>query len=180
MKIQVISSKVENVPTANGGYNKVVVTYKNLDNGKIEVKQVMDFTIKQVFERLKEAQQDEVLDVRNEKKPGKDGKDYWTWTEINRFDGAVPAAPLKGDPPAERDTQAKSGYTTRANTYETPEERAARQILIVRQSCLSNAVIFHKDQGKKPAVEDIIHVAKMFEDYVWDRGVAGLNDDVPL
>jgi hypothetical protein len=91
LKIQIISTFVENVPTANGGYDKLTVTYKDLGSNKVDVKSnIMSFTIPQVFERLKEAQKDEVFDIALEKKPAKDGKSYWTWVDVTRFDGVVP------------------------------------------------------------------------------------------
>lgn len=185
IKIQVISTFVENVPTANGGYDKLTVTYKDLASGKVDVKSnIMSFTVPQVFERLKEAQKDEVFDVTLEKKPAKDGKSYWTWVEVTRFDGEVPqvAKPTTAAPAVapQKNTYAENNEINRQRL----EFDREKQALIIRQSCLAAAVAFHKDQGKKPTVDDVISLSKTFEDYVWNKGIDGLVgdslDDVPL
>ena len=51
--------------------------------------------------------------------------------------------------------------------WETPEERAARQVMIIRQSSLSNAIAFFNAIGHKKFTElDVIDLAKNFEAYV--------------
>lgn len=186
IKIQVISTFVENVPTANGGYDKLTVTYKDPASGKVDAKSnIMSFTVPQVFERLKEAQKDEIFDVTLEKKLAKDGKSYWTWTEVNRFDGVVeqvakPTTAAPASSAAPKNTYAENNDINRQRLAFDKEKQA----LIIRQSCLSAAVAFHKDQGKKPTVDDVLSLSKTFEDYVWNKGIAGLVgdslDDVPL
>lgn len=57
-------------------------------------------------------------------------------------------------------------YTSPKSTYETPEERARKQVYIVRQSTI-NMAIAHK--GAKASVEEILSEAKAFEDYVFDN-----------
>jgi len=62
-------------------------------------------------------------------------------------------------------------YTSPKSTYETPEERALRQVMIVRQSSLSNAVAMFAAQGiKKLSPQEVITVAKQFESYVLGMG----------
>ena len=182
MRIQVISATVENIPTAKGGYNKVVVTYKNLENNKIEVKQVMDFAQQAVFGRLSEAKPNEVLSIKNEKVfNDRDKKDYWTWTEVSRDDGTAPEVGVGSGPnPAPTKVSNGTGPVRTTNTYETPEERAEKQRLIVKQSSLAQAIEFHKDQGQKPTVDDVLELAQRFNDWVYNKGVAGLTDDVPF
>ena len=86
-----------------------------------------------------------------------------------------------------------------SSSYETAEERAARQELIVRQSSLAQAVEVLKGDGKKiPSFEDITSLASKFSDWVFGKksqaqldkeaqpAKAGsdipfeLDDDVPL
>ena len=177
MRIQVISTMSENVPTANGGYNKLTVTFKNLDSGKVEVKSnIMDFKYPDVFNRLKDAAQNDLFQVKLEKVKGKDGKDYWTWTGVDRDDGTAPE-PVASN--RQSGTPAVSAPATRGSTYETAEERALRQLLIVRQSSLAQAVLFVKDQGKKPTLDEVLELATKFDEWVWNKGVAGMSSDIP-
>ena len=57
-----------------------------------------------------------------------------------------------------------------SSSYETAEERAARQELIVRQSSLAQAVEVLKGDGKKiPSFEDITSLASKFSDWVFGK-----------
>ena len=69
-------------------------------------------------------------------------------------------------------TTASAGGKTAApaarSSYETPEERALRQVLIVRQSNISSAVALLSVGGKSALkVEDVLVVAKQLEQYVF-------------
>lgn len=178
MRIQVIGTSNEHVATAQGGYDKLTVTYKNLENNKVEVKPVMSFASPDAYARLKDAAQNETFQIEQEKKPGKDGKLYWTWTTVHRDDGAVPApvatpAVAAGKPQGTWD--AKNQLDRERFDFEKD-----KQALIIRQSCLSNAVLFCKDQGKKPTVAEVLEISAQFENYVWAKGIAGMTDDVPV
>jgi hypothetical protein len=62
---------------------------------------------------------------------------------------------------------ARAGRVTGSN-YETPEERAKRQVLIVRQSSIGTAVEALKLTGRVPEkIEEIFDLAKEIEKYVW-------------
>ena len=57
--------------------------------------------------------------------------------------------------------------TPSRGNWETPEERAVRQVMIIRQSSLSNAIAFFNAIGHKKFTElDVIDLAKNFEAYV--------------
>ena len=60
------------------------------------------------------------------------------------------------------------------STYETPEERAKKQVYIVRQSSITAAINY---RGTKVSIEDIITTAKQFEAYVF--GV-DFDDGMPM
>ncbi len=73
------------------------------------------------------------------------------------------------------------------SNYETKEERARRQVLIVRQSCLSTAVAFaasRQPKGVTCEAEDILVIARKFEEFVFappkDGGVSTMDDDIPF
>lgn len=54
------------------------------------------------------------------------------------------------------------------SNYETAEERAKKQVYIVRQSSLANAVATLAIGAKKVEPAEVIKVAKQFEAYVFD------------
>lgn len=180
MRIQFISHSIENVPTAKGSYNKMMVTFKNLESNKVEVKQIMDFASADVYKRLETAEKNDLFVIDLEKKPGKDGKSYWTWVGIHRDDGTAPA-------PVETPVAA-AGNTVKGSTWDEKnkldrdrfEFDKEKQALIIRQSCLSSAVDLMKDHGKQPDVQAVLEVAKQFEVWVWARGVDGLSEDIPV
>jgi hypothetical protein len=69
------------------------------------------------------------------------------------------------------------------SNYETADERAARQVMIVRQSSISNAVALLKTEKHTPTTEEVLAVAKQFENFVLGKSndpFADLDEDVPL
>ena len=62
-------------------------------------------------------------------------------------------------------------YTSPKSTYETPEERALRQVMIVRQSSISSAIAYLNANKKNYTVMELVNVAKQFENHVFDKGV---------
>lgn len=160
MQIQIIATSVETKPTAKGSYQQLEVTYKNLTfQGKVESKKLMSFGANaSAFKALSEAtagSQWEVEVVKN-------AQGYNDWPKVSQglSDRAAPAAQEGGIVGAKAQLGARS-------TYETPEERAQRQILIVRQSSLSAAVSTLAVGAKSVKPEDVITVAKQYENYVF-------------
>jgi hypothetical protein len=150
--IEIINVKVEN----KGKYRAAIVNHKTAD-GKVDSKPIMSFTYKDVFATLSTAQQGDKFEVDSQKiKNEKDGKEYWTWVAVTPMgkSGEV--------------TTNKVAQSVRSS-YETPEERAARQVYIVRQSSISAAIALAEvNKAKGATVEEIIQVAKTFEDYVFN------------
>lgn len=66
--------------------------------------------------------------------------------------------------------------------WETPEERAKKQLYIVRQSSLGHAVALSAaNGGKKTTPEEIIEIAEKFVKYVMngDDSIFSMTDDIP-
>lgn len=68
------------------------------------------------------------------------------------------------------------------STYETPEERAKKQVYIVRQSALNQAIAFSEiavqlDKKFVFNVDEVVSLAKRFENYVLDLGFDNFKDD---
>jgi hypothetical protein len=57
---------------------------------------------------------------------------------------------------------------TDKGTWETAEERQARQVLIVRQSCLAQAVGY---KGSKATAAEVLATANEFVDWVFQKGL---------
>jgi len=172
MQIQIVTTSLETKPTAKGSYQQLEVVYKNLTfQGKVESKKVMSFgAAASTFKVLADAQAGSVFDIA----VVKNDKGYNDWT------AATPAVAGQAAP-ASSPTGSKPTATPKS-TYETPEERAQRQILIVRQSSVSSAVAMLA-AGSKAAIKsaDVIAVAKELEAYVFgvesaDAGPTGFDD----
>jgi hypothetical protein len=176
MNITILSVDIKTVPTAKGSYQTADVAYKNNSfQGKVEGKKVMSFgATKDSFSTLALAQPGESYEVTIVK----NDKGYNDWVSMAKAEAGAnsPAvsAPAGGKAPA----------ATPRSTYETPEERAQRQVLIVRQSSLSAAVNLLLAGAKTPPpVENVLALAKQFEDFVFGKQALGpiseMENDFP-
>lgn len=162
MNVQII--KVEE--TKKGKFDCLNVDYKNLENGKVASKPVMQFH--GAYEVLKAAKAGQDYNV----KAAKDKNGYWIWDSA--AEGIVGVPKTQVTQPAPR------------STFETPEERARRQVYIVRQSSLATAVEYING-GNTGAIspEEVIKLADKFARYVLDvqpnplQGIVDLEDDIP-
>lgn len=137
--------------TKEGTFYQYTLKYVDLANNK-------DFTRKMVgvkdaklsYDAFKNAKPGELYDVN----VVKNENGFWVWETVAKIDGDAsgPAGFAVGVAPA-----------ARTGTWETPEERARKQILIVRQSCLAQAVAF---VGNGTLVDDVIERAEQFEEWV--------------
>ena len=171
MLINIVDVGAPNTHAAKNGrsYQSIEVTYKN-EQGQVANKKLMSFSNPSVFNYIKELTKGTQVNVTTTK----DANGYWQWTGIGG-DGSVATPESK---------PATGGRVTGSN-YETKEERAARQILIVRQSSLSSAVEL---LGTGKSVADVIATAKQFEAYVFgseanpikEVNFDDLEDDIPV
>jgi hypothetical protein len=172
MQITVIDVGQPNTHSTKNGrsYQSMEVTYKN-DSGQVQSKKLMSFSNPDVFKQAKEWQKGDTVDVNTQK----DDNGYWQWISI----GADAIAQATS-------TSSNAKPTTRVtgSNYETKEERAQRQVMIVRQSSISSAITALTAEGKRPSVADILGMAKEFENFVMDKNsadsVADMEDDIPL
>jgi len=133
--------------TAPKGYKVIDLAYKASD-GKTKAMKILDFVQRDVYNVLVDSAPGDVLDVTFVK----NDKGYWNFGTVARTDE-------KGSVEVEQKT--KGG-----GNWETSEERAKRQVMIVRQSSIANAVAYFASQKEKIGVGEIIQVAKAFEEYV--------------
>lgn len=179
---------VPSTTKAGKPYEQLEVVYKDLSyNDTVKSKKIMPFgDSKNVFDALKGATNGQVFDVQVVKNQA--GFNDW----IAATPGTAGAPSAASQPPAQaasRVSPVPAATPQRANTFETPEERAKKQVYIVRQSSLS-AAIATLGVGAKSALKpaDVIAVAKEYTDFVFDlypapvdaTGFDDMNDDVPL
>ncbi len=169
MFIDVLSVSVED----KGKYKMLEVAYKGSD-GKVNGRKIMSFgATADTFKLLSDCKGGEKYDITTVK----NDKGYLDW---------VKATPATGTPSVTTVTPAGS---TPRSTYETQEERALRQVLIVRQSAINAAIEFEKANNPKGGLNlgGVLEVAKAFENHVFGRsnatGVQALvemEDDIPV
>jgi len=169
MQITVIDV-TENTKKSESGrtFQQLEVAYKN-EQGQPQLKKLISFSNPNVFKAAKDWVKGDVVNVttvKNEK------TGYWDWIGLEG-DGIVAE---------NKPASAATGARVTGSNYETKEERAARQVFIIRQSSLSTAVEL-LGQGK--SVADVIATAKQFEAYVFSKAegadaINELQDDVPV
>ena len=173
--IKIFEVKNEN----KGKYDLLTVDYKDLRQDKNATKKVVSFTNKDVYNTLKAAQSGEEFTVTAVK-----GEQYWEWQNVSPR-GQAPVESTGGNMAA-----SKPAATTPKSTYETPEERAKKQLYIVRQSSIGAAINLLKTEKVIPSVDEVLATAKQFESYVFgvQEMPANINslpplpddDDIPL
>lgn len=165
MQITIIAVNVEKKAPAPGkkqGYEMLTVTYR--DERGVKEKKLMSFASPAVFKVLSTAQPNDVYDVTSVKN---EASGYYDWTAANKSDGSVASAPTSQ---AGSNKAATTSAPGRSN-FETPEERALRQRLIVRQSSLAQAIEF---STAGHAVDDlneeqVLDLAERFHDWVYKQ-----------
>lgn len=179
IEIEIVAVDVIN----KGKYKVAEVTHKQ--NGKTNTKKVMSFGAQEkAFKFLSSSnvKKGDTYSVEIEKNA--DG--YWDWLSV-RFPSAD-----NGEDQQNTVTSSTTKTTPAPNrgNYETPEERAARQMYIVRQSSLTNAIAFLNHTKKSYEVAEIITLAKEFVDFVFndpiiendstDNSISDIDDDIPF
>lgn len=173
MQITVIDVGTPNTHAAKNGrsYQSLEVTYKGVD-GKVGNKKLMSFTNPTVFKAAQEWSKGTVVDVTTQK----DDQGYWQWTGLGTGESQVAQSPSAA--PATRVT---------GSNYETKEERAERQKLIVRQSSLSNAIAILTVGAKEIKKEQVFALASELNDWVFNQPSNGqaanfddFKDDIPV
>lgn len=148
-QIEVLKFMVTETP-GKRPYKVAEVAYKS--DGKTKGMKVLDFVQREVFASLMSInpQPGDILEVEF----SQNDKGFWQFSSVAKGE-KVASVGSSGAAPA-----AKTG------NWETSTERAARQVMIVRQSSLSNAVALSEANKAKSTPEDIIAIAKVFEAYV--------------
>lgn len=157
MNITLLSVDIKTQPTKNGkSYQVADVAYKNNTfQGKVEGKKVMSFgATANAFKTLAEASPGESFTVEIVK----NAAGYNDWVSMVKGEAnAAPAAPAASKAPT----------AAPKSNYETSEERAQRQVYIIRQSSLSHAVDTLAVGAKTPPNPDaVINLASKYVNFV--------------
>lgn len=146
-------------PTAKGSYQQLEVAFKNLDSGKLESKKLMSFVKPDnAYKALNDAKVGDTFTITSIKK---EGDQYWTWTEATAHAPGSPATASTGA------SNTSAATTPARSNYETPEERAKKQVFIIKQSCLAQAIASMSVGAKTPPSRTtILEEAQAYVDWV--------------
>lgn len=152
-------------------YQQLEVAFKNNTFGKIESKKLMPFGAnKAAFDALANAAVGSVFEVT----VVKNDAGYNDWTAcVQAAPGSINnAAVTPAKPTAGNQVQVKS-------TYETPEERAKKQVYIIRQSSLSSAISMLTPGAKSPIkLSEVTDVADELFAWVMQDPSAAVKQDL--
>lgn len=170
------------VPKKGGGsYPGCILTYRDKD-GKAAEQAFHENAFKYnapMLEALKDLSSGDTFVMEKEKKG-----DFWNVLSITKTTGMTNAIVI----PVAASSPAKPAGKVVGSNYETPEERAKKQVYIVRQSSITAALsYFTLNKTAKASTEDILAVAKEFEKYVFAmeevdpvEKIVNMDDDIPV
>jgi hypothetical protein len=172
--MQITVQNVQTQTISKGGksrpYGEAKVEYLN-ERGETKTWTLRSFTNPSVFKTITESPAGTTYEIVTTK----NDRDFTEWASATRVAGTSNGAtpPAKGTPVA----------ATRS-TYETPEERAVRQRLIVRQSSLSNAIEVQKASGSAISLPELLSLAEDFHEWVYKQEEPlpfdNLSEDIPF
>lgn len=167
MNVTILSVDIKTIPTAKGSYQTAEVAYKNNTfQGKVEGKKIMSFgATASSFKTLTTAVGGDTYEVEIVK----NDKGYNDWVSMTKA-SADAVAPATGF--ANGSISKPTATTAVRSTYETPEERAAKQVYIVKQSSIANAVSTLSVGAKTVKGDDVIELAKKYTAFVFGQEAA--------
>jgi hypothetical protein len=164
LKVNIQDVTVSTVTKGRNSYQVAEVVYSN-DRGENKTKKIMSFSNPAVFAVVSKG-------AKGWHDTESDGAPYYNWTSIK---------PAGGDDQQAAPAAAKSGVVK--STYETAEERKVKQLYIIRQSSISNAIDYlkavHKEDEPAWNVNDVLNVAQEFVDFVYgtEEALASMDSE---
>jgi hypothetical protein len=149
-------------------YGEAKVEYLN-ERGETKTWTLRSFTNPSVFKTLSEAPAGTTYEITTTK----NDKDFTEWSSATPVAASAvgTSSPSKGTPVAAR------------STYETPEERAIKQRLIVRQSSLAQALVYtaNQDRQGQDGVQAVLDIADRFSQWVYEApSLTEMTEDIPF
>lgn len=154
---QSVSITDEKKPGAKQGYQKAVVIYTY--NGDPRKQTIVSFSNPTIFKQIQELTPGQEIEVDVQKNAG--GFNEWRSVSTN----------VNGNTPSTSAPQSTASPTrVVGSNYEGPVERAARQVLIVKQSSLSAAVAT-LSPGAKSALnkDEVLALAEEYKNWVFQQ-----------
>lgn len=165
MLVKILNVDVENVVKGKSRYSIANVAY--MVNGEARTQKVLDFANPAVFKQLPGlVGQDVIVTVT------KNDAGYNQWSSIGdsaqeSSEGLAPQSAGQQTRSSAPSTISAGPSTRPTSNFETPTERANKQVYIVKQSSLSSAIALASGNKEKATAEDIIKTAQQFVDYVF-------------
>lgn len=156
-KIVVQDVKIEEVRNGRNKYDKAEVVYSF--NGQNRTQKIMSFSNPGVFAQVRTMKQGETYEVE----VVKNDQGYNQWAKLV----AVSNEPAPGVAVGKT---LPAGVAKSVSTYETAEERKIKQLYIIRQSSISNAIEMLTSGNGVLGVDDIptvLDAAQRFVDFVY-------------
>lgn len=146
MRVKILDINVENVTKGKAKYSKTTVAYTY--NGEARTQNIMSFANPDVSKKVHDyfGKEAEITVTKN-------AAGYNEWASI----GDVGSAPESPTPTA------GTAVRVTGSNYETPAERAQRQVYIIKQSSIGHAIEL---LGQGTEVEMVLDTAQLFVDYV--------------
>lgn len=163
MQIEIVSVEQATKLNKSGKpYNTVTVVYRD-EQGRVSQKVVMGFGATANAARdLANA----VSGQRYNVDYVKNASGYNDWVDVSLISASSGATPFAAPAAVVAGSNSKPKSVS---NFETSEERAKKQVYIVRQSSLANAVATLSVGSKTaPKPEEVIAVARKYEQYVFD------------
>lgn len=158
----------KHVDKGKTGYEVLTVNYSA--KGESKSKNIMSFANPSVYALIKTLKGGETIDVQFVK----DDK-YFNWATVEVVGGVV-----QGTVENVKEGTSKALPVARS-TYETAEERAKKQVYIIKQSCLAQAIVFTTQAtdftGDASDMDAVKTLAQEFVDWVLDDGTESESQD---
>lgn len=161
-KITLQEFNVEKVQKGRNSYEKGVATYTF--NGINKNQTIMSFANPAVFAALKNAAQGSVFMVETTKNDA----GYDTWSKLTPEGENAPQRAMASTATNLSVGLAGPGTGATRSSYETPEERKQKQLYIIRQSSISNAIETLSVGAKSVDSDKVLELAQKYVDFVYD------------
>ena len=148
MKVTIKDVSIEWVTKGKTKYGKPSVAYTH--NGEQRSQNIMSFANPSVFKEVQElvGQTVEVTLTKN-------AQGYNEWSAITPEGAGAPTA-----------VPTSTATRVTGSNYETAEERAKKQVYIIKQSSISNAIEIAKTDGIGVSVSGVLDIAQQLTDWV--------------
>lgn len=186
IKVVEVAFDVNIAKNGGGSYKGTRLTYRD-EEGAIKDKNIHSNALKynpKLKAQLSElkAGDDAVMSLEKE-------GEFWNIKEISKGSQAGSSESTNGNGSGSTGVAGSrsgngSNPAPRSN-YETPEERARRQVLIVRQSSVTSAIAYSATLKTPLPIADVLKAAEQIAAFVFesdfdDGSIEGLTNDIPL